>query len=77
MKASKITTASIVAVTLVNLPAGRWPLDEGVQPFSLLHTKLDHILLYGDLFGGHESAPLLRHGAIDSNTLPTVNDTRH
>jgi hypothetical protein len=28
----------------------------------------------GDLFRGHESAPSLRHGAIDSDILPDVID---
>jgi hypothetical protein len=49
-------------------------LDQGIQTLSLLRTELHDILLYGDLFRGHESAPSLRHGAIDSNILPNVND---
>jgi hypothetical protein len=51
--------------------------DQGVQPLSLFLAELHHILLYGELFRDHESAPSLRYGAIDSNILPTVNDARY
>jgi hypothetical protein len=49
-------------------------LDQRIQTLSLFRTELHDILLYGDLFRGHESAPSLRHGAIDSDILPNVND---
>jgi hypothetical protein len=35
------------------------------------------VLLYGDLFPGHESTPSLRYGGIDSNIPPAVNDEGH
>ena len=41
---------------------------------SLCRIELHDMLLYGDLFHGHESAPSLRHGAIDSDILFIVND---
>ena len=49
-------------------------LDQGIQTLSLFRTELHDILLYGNLFRGHESAPSLRCGAIDSDILPNVND---
>ena len=49
-------------------------LDQRIQTFSLFRSQLHDILLYGDLFRGHELAPSLRHGAIDSDILPNVND---
>jgi hypothetical protein len=49
-------------------------LDQRIQTLSLFRTELHDILLYGDLFRGHESAPSLRYGAIDSDILPDVND---
>jgi hypothetical protein len=49
-------------------------LDQRIQTFSLFRTELHDILLYSNLFPGHESAPLLRYGAIDSDILPDVND---
>jgi hypothetical protein len=50
--------------------------DQRVQPRSLFRAERHHILLYGNLFRDHESAPSLRYGAIDSNILPIVNDVR-
>src|SRR5271165_6484171 len=53
-------------------------IRKGRFPHQLLGAgSLHDILLYGDLFGGHESAPSLRCGAIDSTILLTVNDGRH
>ena len=49
-------------------------LDQSIHTLSLFRTELNDILLYGDLFRGHESAPSLRHGAIDSDILLIVND---
>ena len=49
-------------------------LDQGIQTLSLFRTELHDILLYSNLFRHHESAPLLRYGAIDSDILPNVND---
>jgi hypothetical protein len=49
-------------------------LDQRIQTLSFFRTELHDILLYGDLFRGHESAPSLRYGAIDSDILPDVND---
>jgi hypothetical protein len=45
--------------------------------FSLFRAELKDILLYGDLCRGHESAPSLRYGAIDSDIPLAVNDARH
>ena len=52
----------------------RTTLDQGIQTRSLFRTELHDILLYSDLSRGHESAPSLRHGAINSDILPNVND---
>ena len=49
-------------------------LDQGIKALSLFSTELHDILLYGNLFPGHELAPSLRYGAIDSDILPNVND---
>ncbi|HET6236733.1 MAG TPA: type II toxin-antitoxin system RelE/ParE family toxin, partial [Acetobacteraceae bacterium] len=49
-------------------------LDQSIQTLSLCRTELNDILLSCDLFRGHESAPSLRHGAIDSDILLIVND---
>ena len=49
-------------------------LDQSIQTLSLCRTELNDILLSGDLFRGDESAPSLRHGAIDSDILFIVND---
>ena len=49
-------------------------LDQSIQTLSLFRTEPHNILLYGDLFHGHESAPSLRWGAIDSDVLLIVND---
>jgi hypothetical protein len=49
-------------------------LDQRIQTLSLFRTELHDILLYGDLFRGHESTPSLRYGAIDSDILLNVND---
>ena len=49
-------------------------LDQRIQTLPFFRTELHDILLYGNLFRGHESAPSLRYGAIDSDILPDVND---
>ena len=49
-------------------------LDQRIQTLSFFRTELHDILLYGDLFRGHESTPSLRYGAIDSDILLDVND---
>ena len=52
-------------------------MDHAIQPLPLFRAELHDILLYGDLFGGHELAPSLRYGAIDLDILLTVNDGRY
>jgi hypothetical protein len=52
-------------------------MDQAIKLFPLRRAELHDIFLYGDLFGGHESAPSLRYGAIDSDILLTVNDGRY
>jgi hypothetical protein len=52
-------------------------LDQAIQTLSLFHTELHDILLYGDLFRGHESAhesapSLLRAADMKTRNLPTV-----
>ena len=59
---------------LVNFRRVLATLDQRIQTLSLFRTELHDILLYGDLFRGHESTPSLRYGAIDSDILLNVND---
>jgi len=49
-------------------------LDQAIQTLSLLRAELHDILFYSDLFRGHESAPSLHRGRIDSDILLNVND---
>jgi hypothetical protein len=49
----------------------------GITPSSRGRSSrlsFTNILLYGDLFGSHESAPSSRYGAIDSDIILTDND---
>ena len=55
----------------------RWMLagmDQAIKLLSLCRAELHDLFLYGDFFGGHESGPSERCGAIDSKNLLTVND---
>jgi hypothetical protein len=52
-------------------------MNQCVEPLSFLLAEPHAILLYGDLFPGHESSPSLRCGAIDSEFHRIINDTRH
>jgi hypothetical protein len=61
----------------ISFCAGCLPVDQAIKLLSLCRAELHDIFLYGDLFGGYESAPSERCGAIDSMILLTVNDGRY
>jgi hypothetical protein len=51
-------------------------MDQFVELFSLLVAELHDVFLYGDLFPGHESAPSMECGAIESEINRRINDVR-
>ena len=51
--------------------------DQHRELFALLVAELHDILLYGDLFRGHESPPSVWCGRIDSEIRHKINDVGH
>jgi hypothetical protein len=52
----------------------RATLDQGIQTLSLFRTELHDILLYSNLFRGHESASPLGYRAVDPDIVSNVNN---